>query len=470
MRTDMRRTTVVAMVLICALALTIGVLPSIAANDGTGASQIGAIDLDSKFPDEPRSDLPRFRSPAEMSLVQIGSVDGIAPSVMIAADDVYEGGDPVLATPELEEFRAQVVAYVAELQDVAALLGETDVAKENPELFEPLGGEMQISLAEFDAAMAAVPAEDLARAKAIFETDPHWDERPAQLWEMITAQDSPGGDVQTLWGAWTPPTDYDGSIFAARYVAVNAAIAFEILDPSVTVVIFGAGASIPNPVRIAAVIAWGVAENAIITLEIGQDNRDDYNIEYLIDHAHKTGDRVSANLDISVSSVDGRLATHDTTVANRFTSVDSDLLALENHLLGQDLLLDALELHLQSQDASMAARFDFVDGELASVRTQLDAQDAYLAETRRIMIRTSIENDLLSSTPPLATYFIPASDGGLLDDARTVVVETIASMRAAGMSVNNADAELLRGDIAYSASDYKGAYERYRSAYQEAVR
>lgn len=480
---DKRTRTVITAALIGTLALAYGVLPSGASVGVFGASGMAqTFDIAEKFPDRQATQLPRFRTPGEMAMIELAYGSFETPSVVVASeqDEVYTPDIPY-STAELEQFRSDYLQYVRDFDLLARTLQTTGWAREG------------LVAAGIDPDGMAVPDEGvyeqleqadhqaLAVAKSVMDSDPAWAERPARLAQMIASYDpdavsaASGHVVSALgvtaqWTPWAPPFDYDGLIFTGRYAALSAATAMELLPPDITVVVLGTGTAVPNPFRIAAVITWGIAEASVITMEIGQDGRDDYNIEYLIDHAHQTGERVRDNLDFPVSSVDSRLAVHDTTVGNRFSTVDGSLAGLESHLLSQDVLLDSLGVHLDAQDVAYTARFDFVDSEMAAIRTRLDAQDTYLAETRALMMRMAIEENLLSDAPPLSSFQLPAADGGRLEDVRTVVVETIGAMRGAGLSVNNADTEFRRADAAAAVGDYKEAYSRYRAAYREAVR
>ena len=70
----------------------------------------------------------------------------------------------------------------------------------------------------------------------------------------------------------------------------------------------------------------------------------------------------------------------------------------------------------------------------------------------------------------IAMFQLPATLGGYLDTARTIVVTTIETMRALGESVNQAELKLAMGDEQYAAGDYKDAYWRYSQAYRYATR
>jgi len=71
---------------------------------------------------------------------------------------------------------------------------------------------------------------------------------------------------------------------------------------------------------------------------------------------------------------------------------------------------------------------------------------------------------------PIAMFQLPATEGGYLDTARTIVVNTIETMRVLGESVKQAEMKLAMGDEKYAVGDYKGAYYRYSQAYRYATR
>lgn len=476
-----RWTTVVSTVLICALALAFGVLPSAALIGGNADRSVPeSFDVADKFPQNSIEEHPRFRVPAEMALIEMnyGSLETPDLVVASATDETYVP-EVVYSVAELEQFRADFIDYMRDYDAVVATLQTTEWSRAALMAAEVDPDTLSVATEQLYASIASLDYAPLADAKRAMDSDPAWRGRPdelnaaIELYGQALAVESgvPSAlGVSPAWEVSAPPFDYDGLIFTARYAAVAAAVAMELLPDDITAGALGVTASVPSPFNIAATIAWGVAEAATISLEIGQDNRDDYFVDYLVDHAHRTGERVRDNLDLSVSSVDSRLATHNTTVVNRFTAVDTRLVGLEAHLVTQDGALSALEAHMAAQDADRTARFNFVDSEIAAIRSQLSAQDAYMAETRTLMMRMAIEENLLSDAPPLATFQLPASQGGSLDEVRAIVAETIANMRAAGLSVNNADTEFRRADAASAVGDYKGAYAKYRTAYREAIR
>lgn len=89
-----------------------------------------------------------------------------------------------------------------------------------------------------------------------------------------------------------------------------------------------------------------------------------------------------------------------------------------------------------------------------------------------LILNTQIESDLArdAGSSPVAMYELPASAGGLLDRARSIVVQTITNVQAGGGSIGTAQSFLAQGDQYKAAGQFKAAYDSYRKAYQMAAR
>ena len=93
-------------------------------------------------------------------------------------------------------------------------------------------------------------------------------------------------------------------------------------------------------------------------------------------------------------------------------------------------------------------------------------------EVKDLIVDTQIEADLARDTAstPVARYLIPSSAGGLLDRVRSVVVQTITVVQAAGGTTGTAQSFVTQGDQYKAAGQFKQAYDSYRRAYQMAAR
>jgi hypothetical protein len=110
--------------------------------------------------------------------------------------------------------------------------------------------------------------------------------------------------------------------------------------------------------------------------------------------------------------------------------------------------------------ATLQSSVDGVGTTVASRATQasVDALTRYAIELA------------LSGGTPIATYVLPQSAGGLLEVVRQIVDQTVTGMRTIGVDTRKASASLARGDAAYSAGNYKAAYDSFAYAYQLLVK
>ena len=72
------------------------------------------------------------------------------------------------------------------------------------------------------------------------------------------------------------------------------------------------------------------------------------------------------------------------------------------------------------------------------------------------------------------SYYLPASEGGHLEDVRAIVEDLLARTQARRLAgprlIRSAIADLARGDQLAAAGDVKGAYDAYAEAYRALVR
>jgi hypothetical protein len=108
-----------------------------------------------------------------------------------------------------------------------------------------------------------------------------------------------------------------------------------------------------------------------------------------------------------------------------------------------------------------------IEGTFNRVGTVHDKLVAGFNNTQTMALRFTIEQSLASSSP-MAFLAIPNAYGGRLEEVRSIVVETMGNAQRAGVSVGTAQMDLDFADKLKSAGDYRGAYKRYKMAYQQA--
>lgn len=98
--------------------------------------------------------------------------------------------------------------------------------------------------------------------------------------------------------------------------------------------------------------------------------------------------------------------------------------------------------------------------ELAGRMSSIEAMD----------LRVKIESHLVSSNRQLAVFFLPQSQGGLLEVVRDIVDDTIAQSRESGLYDGAlANQYLSEGNSYFDTGDHRAAFEQYRKAYLEAT-
>jgi hypothetical protein len=106
------------------------------------------------------------------------------------------------------------------------------------------------------------------------------------------------------------------------------------------------------------------------------------------------------------------------------------------------------------------------------VKVSSRASAAALADSAALDLRLKIESDLSEgpASTPIALFELPASSGGYIELARSIVADLIAKMQAANQPVANAPMFLARGDGFLAAHDYKHAYQLFTKAYRDAAK
>ena len=151
------------------------------------------------------------------------------------------------------------------------------------------------------------------------------------------------------------------------------------------------------------------------------------------------------------------------------TKISKTEAALEILLPRTDVALSTRATELQVQNTITRADRGFRDidqiiEELqdASVSQSADAQ----ATGETVQVRL-IENGLqLDPNFSVVSLILPRSKGGLLEQVREQIAQTIQTYRSLGVDVSVALALFAQGDTAFNANQYKLAYARYRDAYQ----
>ena len=115
-------------------------------------------------------------------------------------------------------------------------------------------------------------------------------------------------------------------------------------------------------------------------------------------------------------------------------------------------------------------RLDHIHTDLADGITLLGGKlDALTAEVD-IMRRAMIEEQLnTNSGSRFASYFLPAANGGMLEQVRSLVGSFVATFKAAGYDTSSAENWLAKADAAFAAGNFRASFESLRQAYRVAT-
>lgn len=168
------------------------------------------------------------------------------------------------------------------------------------------------------------------------------------------------------------------------------------------------------------------------------------------------------------------LANHDTAVTNALNTSTTDL--MNRTATAETNLTSSLNLHHASMQTGIGTHDTEVKTDInthdVEIKTALATHDTdiktLLANKRAFFLRLEIE-EALSRHERDAIYYLPEADGGQLNLARTIVVETIAAVAGSGESTNYANYYLYQANLNIGFGDYKRAWDWLCDAYRNAV-
>jgi hypothetical protein len=182
----------------------------------------------------------------------------------------------------------------------------------------------------------------------------------------------------------------------------------------------------------------------------------------LANHDVNTSNHLS-QIDEHLTLIDSELNTHsnavDTDLAGRMVAVDADI---SNRLANADT---DLSQKLTAVDTDLNGHLNLVDTDVTTRASQIDSE---ISAFQALDLRLQIER-ALTTGQVIGLFEIPQSQGGFLELVRSIVVDTINKMLAAGLSVGTASKNLTNGDNARATGDFKTAFKAYATAYQAAV-
>jgi len=365
-------------------------------------------------------------------------------------------------TGNVEAFRREYDDYLAEMQQVMGVVLESKLAQR---LVKQKG---LAPLEQLAAARQNIPdltPQDLTLLRAALAKTPSWRAMPQRINALFRPEVRSGlqamsvkgtaalGDIPnpagiTLGGGVTPDncsdaflngeprvSNTDISIAEAAVIAAHAAM--EVLPTDAITVAAHATA--------AGVVA-GV-EAAALTLQTLKAISDDCSGQAFEDY-------ITSNL--------------DTTVSSRASQATAD--SIENRLI------DRLDVKVSTR--ATQASVDELQGDVDTANANINLANqrlvqllANLADFQAQHLRLQIEENLAAGTNDAAVgqFELPAAKGGHLELVRSIVVDTINKLQAAGQNIGNAKSFLAKGDQYKAANKFKDAYDSYRQAYRTAT-
>lgn len=388
----------------------------------------------------------------------------------------------------VEEFRHEYAAYLAEMEEVIGKLMETDFARK---IVGRSGLNPQEKLAMARQKIRELNEQELTGLKNAFARSSTWREMPRQVDAMITPgmqamlrgiSASPTGD--NLPGGTTPdvcnnafsdsPTNNvprisnsDISIAKAAVLAANA-VADSLPDDFLSV----AG-------KVVAVVARTVVEAVLLTMESLKSISDDCGGRDFENAVASSFTSTNSNINTrstqaSVDTLQATANTINTNVANVQATVGSTQTAVNEINSKVDVKVStratmAQVNTLQGTANNINTKTDTALAKLDQTLMRLDDIEALIRSFQAENLRLQIELNLLQGPRyNLAQFQQPESAGGRLELVRTIVDDTIKKGLLAGVPqavIAQANSKVATGDIHFAAKAYKDAYANFRTAY-----
>ena len=152
------------------------------------------------------------------------------------------------------------------------------------------------------------------------------------------------------------------------------------------------------------------------------------------------------------------------------TNIQTAVNTANTAIIAVQTAITALKLDVDSSFTVVNTAIGNVQTGVNTANTKLVTLTAAVAADNDLNIRLHIEEDLANpGNHPIALFELPASQGGYLEVARSIVADIIAKMTANGQGAGNGPSFLASGDASRAAGKFKAAYADYGKAYQAAA-
>ena len=392
-------------------------------------------------------------------------------------------------TAQAERTRANLETMFAGLRRVVVQMRANPTTARS---FKSTGTNLLPRIAAAEKLVASLNPSALLKLQSSLAQDPNWQQAPTTLSRAVAAFHARStakfalAPMSAISGTGTytddclsagDPVAEDIAALAANEVQ-SALQAVALALPGVIALLPGIDG--PGP-RIIAMVAWGVADAIYLALAqteavavdcqqsaFGNTQQSvlavdpegsstvvptstQFSIDRLIAKAGDTQTKVN-ELESTANTVKGQADTINTAV--------DDLNAVLNDITNR---VDEVQTDLQDLQTRVAV----LQNTEISILKKNDTEIANLATFQSLQLRIKIEENLAAngSELPLGIFQLPAADGGYLELVRSIVTDTIS--KAATLGIANAQAASFLGsaNAAFTAGEYKLAYNLYAKAY-----
>jgi hypothetical protein len=355
-------------------------------------------------------------------------------------------------------FRRQLTANLVAMEQVAKKLQAT---REGRAAFAQIGFDPSIGFLHARHAARGMTPVELAVLKRALSAYPSWRTLPQATRKLANHMQRghsgrellriPDDCVTARQFGWTQT---DVELAADLAYAADAVLT---LVPTDTIAL---------PARLFAVGLWAIPTAALRAL------LHSYNIAQACDAADQAAllkdmataiTRIDSRVDVAVSTRASQTSLDEVKTLANNTSV------LINSRLDVAVSTRASQASLDVFHNEFTTESTLINNSLTSISTSLTNLATTIADDQKLNLRLKIEEDLSEpNKPPIVLFTLPASAGGYLELAHTIVLDTIAKVQAAGLSTTKPNALLTLGDAALSRREYKAAYILYAGAYRAA--
>ncbi|PYS98432.1 MAG: hypothetical protein DMF63_16245 [Acidobacteria bacterium] len=377
---------------------------------------------------------------------------------------------------DVEEFRAEMIAYLTELENALTKFGRIGVVKEQ---FGQNGADPIAALRHARTTMAELSADDLAAMRAVFAKVPNWREGSRAI-DGIAQRVSDGRDRATKGGTNTSnvitpdacpdisgtPSFADIAITGGFEIAGD--LAMELLPTDVLTILAREAVTVIRAGLKAATLAE-------VTLKSQYDQchgLEASTIQDIVDGAVTTiTNNDNSNHALTISAIDAAktdiVNNNDTQTTTLTTAISNGVTTINNNSNANTLAITSAITSAQTSiiNNDNANTTNIVNNDNAN-RVLIINNDNANAE---MILRTQIEADLAEADNAtfVGLYITPTANGGHADFVRFIVVDTIAKL--AGSNAGRANGFLAQADALTSAGNLKAAYQYFRKAYKAAV-